>query len=526
MSPLNVANVHQNRQFTDQSQFNPTTTVRLYRVVARNTAGYGAEFPSMTVQSVSDNHVAGPSFNITMSAGANGSITPSGAVGNPVVVARGGSQTFTITPNAGYRIADVLVDGGSVGAVGTYTFSNVQANHTISATFAQGAATNTITATSGANGSVTPAGVQTVAIGGSQTYNITPNNGFVVADVLVDGASVGAVTSYPFTNVTTNHTISATFVPTGPLTPTVTTPNGGETIGQNGTTNVTWTVNRAVSTGSFELWAWSPTTGWYQIASSIQADGTTTVNNYAWTVPLPTAADYKMRVWYRDGNGTAIAYDDSNATFTVAPAAVTVTSPNGGETIGQDGIGSVTWSVNRAVSSGSFEIWAMSPSTGMYQLAFSIPANGATTTYNFTWLVTQPYASDYTMRLWYRDGNGNYLAYDDSNATFTIAPAAPIVATPNGGETIGQNGTTNVTWSVNHAVSAALSSSGPGARRLAGTRSPPRSRRTGRRSTTTRGQSRSLQHRTTRCASGTATATATTSTTMTRTRPSRSHRPR
>ena len=183
---LTVANVHQNRTFTDQSQFNPTTTVRLYRVVALNTAGYGAEFPTMTAQSVSDNHVAGPSFNITTSADANGSITPSGAVGNPVVVARGGSQTFTITPNAGYRIADVLVDGGSVGAVGTYTFSNVQANHTISATFTQGAATNTITATSGANGSVTPAGVQTVALGGNQTYTITPNNGYHIADVLVD----------------------------------------------------------------------------------------------------------------------------------------------------------------------------------------------------------------------------------------------------------------------------------------------------------------------------------------------------
>ena len=69
---------------------------------------------------------------ITATAGANGTITPSGSV----AVNYGSNQTFTITPNTGYSITDVLVDGVSVGAVTTYTFSNVTANHTISASFA------------------------------------------------------------------------------------------------------------------------------------------------------------------------------------------------------------------------------------------------------------------------------------------------------------------------------------------------------------------------------------------------------
>ncbi len=69
---------------------------------------------------------------ITASAGPNGSISPSGTV----VVPEGGSQTFTITPNAHYHAADVLVDGGSVGAVTSYTFTNVSAEHTIAASFA------------------------------------------------------------------------------------------------------------------------------------------------------------------------------------------------------------------------------------------------------------------------------------------------------------------------------------------------------------------------------------------------------
>ena len=47
----------------------------------------------------------------------------------------GASQTFAIAAQEGYAIADVLVDGQSVGAVDSYTFENVTANHTIAAVF-------------------------------------------------------------------------------------------------------------------------------------------------------------------------------------------------------------------------------------------------------------------------------------------------------------------------------------------------------------------------------------------------------
>lgn len=68
-----------------------------------------------------------------------------------------------------------------------------------------------ITAKSGANGSISPSGTTSVMQTGSKTYTIKPNNGYAVSDVLVDGASVGAVTSYTFSNVTGNHSISASF---------------------------------------------------------------------------------------------------------------------------------------------------------------------------------------------------------------------------------------------------------------------------------------------------------------------------
>jgi hypothetical protein len=60
-----------------------------------------------------------------------GVISPSGTSS----VSYGGTKTFAITPKTGYRIASVMVDGKSIGAVTKYTFSNVAANHTITVTF-------------------------------------------------------------------------------------------------------------------------------------------------------------------------------------------------------------------------------------------------------------------------------------------------------------------------------------------------------------------------------------------------------
>jgi hypothetical protein len=70
-------------------------------------------------------------YTITASAGPNGTIAPSGAVG----VTCGSDQAFVITANAGYHVLDVVVDSGSQGPQSGWTFLNVQANHSISVTF-------------------------------------------------------------------------------------------------------------------------------------------------------------------------------------------------------------------------------------------------------------------------------------------------------------------------------------------------------------------------------------------------------
>lgn len=144
---------------------------------------------------------------IFSSAGANGTIDPQG---NTFVEARH-SKTFTFTPEAGYHVANLVVDGVSLGAVfwPWYTFSNVTTNHTIEVTFAIN--TLTINASAGANGTISPSGAVTVNYGASQTFNFNPSAGYHVADVVVDGGSVGAPSFYTFNNVTADHTISVSF---------------------------------------------------------------------------------------------------------------------------------------------------------------------------------------------------------------------------------------------------------------------------------------------------------------------------
>ena len=154
-------------------------------------------------------------YVITASAGTGGSISPSGTV----LADQGESLTFTITADSGYEISDVLVDGASVGAVSTYTL-NVTSDHTIAASFRStssggGTVRHTITASAGDGGSIDPDGSVRVRRGSDQAFTITPDEGYKISDVLVDGESVGAVSSYTFENVRANHTIEAVFEETG-----------------------------------------------------------------------------------------------------------------------------------------------------------------------------------------------------------------------------------------------------------------------------------------------------------------------
>lgn len=167
-------------------------------------------------------------ISVTATSGVGGhidSLVPAGTIASGTSstfnVNRTNNFTFTVTANAGYSLATVYVDGISMGTGGTYTINNVTASHTINASFVP--LTFAVTATSGVGGhidSIAPVG--TVASGSSGTFNVnrsdnftftvTANAGYVLATVYVDGVSKGTGGTYTINNVTTIHTINATFL--------------------------------------------------------------------------------------------------------------------------------------------------------------------------------------------------------------------------------------------------------------------------------------------------------------------------
>ncbi|MCL2511642.1 MAG: C10 family peptidase [Bacteroidales bacterium] len=174
--------------------------------IARASYNYKTELPLQ---------VTSQTYTITAQAETGGSITPSGSI----QVAEGGNQTFTIKANDGYAISKVLINGvnnPTAVSTGSYTFSNVTANHTIVAGFESVTNTYTITATAGDNGIISPSGKVVIEEGYGKTFIITADEGYVIANVLIDGTSnAGAIANgtYTFTNVKNDHTIEATFTP-------------------------------------------------------------------------------------------------------------------------------------------------------------------------------------------------------------------------------------------------------------------------------------------------------------------------
>jgi len=145
--------------------------------------------------------------NIDASSGEGGHIEP---VEGNLSMSCGGSLTYDIIPDPGYEILDVEVDYVSRGPITSWDFNNATSDHTISATFIAGA-DFTISTIAGANGSISPGGPVSAAPGSSQLFTITPDSGYEIDDVTVDGVSQGAITAYTFSNINANHTIEAQF---------------------------------------------------------------------------------------------------------------------------------------------------------------------------------------------------------------------------------------------------------------------------------------------------------------------------
>ena len=150
-------------------------------------------------------------FTVTPATGGNGVISPN----IPQLVNSGSSAVFTATPSNGYVIDQWLLDGDSAQYGGSlYTLSNVTGNTAIEVIFAPVTVPYTVTPAAGANGSISPATVQTVNTGGGGGFTATPSSGYAVSQWLVNGrvAQTGGAT-YALFNVTADTTVQVTFVP-------------------------------------------------------------------------------------------------------------------------------------------------------------------------------------------------------------------------------------------------------------------------------------------------------------------------
>ena len=145
---------------------------------------------------------------VTVDQPAHATITP-----GTMTYAYGATPSYMIVPEVGYDVVSVTAGDAIVNVtynngIGTFTLDPVQANITLTATTAK--KQFTITVTQGEHGTIAPA-TQTVEYGDNVTFTITPDDFYIVSDVLVDGSSRGALSTYTFYNVTANHSITAVF---------------------------------------------------------------------------------------------------------------------------------------------------------------------------------------------------------------------------------------------------------------------------------------------------------------------------
>src|SRR5208283_5191808 len=321
-------------------------------------------------QSVTAAFNTAASYTITASASSGGSISPAGTV----PANAGTSPSFTVTPNSGYNIANVTVDNVSVGAVSSYSFSSIAANHTIAASFSpitytlatsttgtgsgtvasnpsgtvfssgtavtltaspaagssfagwSGACsgtsskctvtmtanasatatfntvpTYTITASASSGGSISPAGTVPANAGTSPSFTVTPNSGYNIANVTVDGISVGAVSSYSFSSIAANHTITASFSPITYTLATSKTGTGSGTVASNpsGTVFNSGTAVTLTATPA----AGSSFAGWSGACSGTSSKCTVTMNANATATATFNANGITYKITANSGNG-------------------------------------------------------------------------------------------------------------------------------------------------------------------------------------------------------------------------------
>ena len=220
-------------------------------------------------------------FSITASAGNGGSISPQG-ISN---VNYGATPSYTITPNMGYQIDSIIINGNKVTNVNNYIFDSVKSNQTILVTFKL--QTYTITAIAGNGGTISPQGVGNANYGTTPTYTITPNTGYIVDSIFVNNTQVNINNNnYTFDTIKSNQTIRVVFK----LQTFIVTSSAG-----NGG-SINFAGDSVVNYGSNIVYSITPNTGYTMDSLIIDGAVQPNTNNYSFS---NISANRRIRVTFK-----------------------------------------------------------------------------------------------------------------------------------------------------------------------------------------------------------------------------------
>lgn len=145
-------------------------------------------------------------YNITVNIGAGGTVTPEG---NSHSIHGEETKVYTFIPDTGYQVKDVKVNGVSLGAVESYTFTEVSSHQTLSVEFEKIPLSISITVIG--NGTATPSGQITLIYGDDLAVSITPDEDCYIHSITIDGTPTDATERLSIENITESLSIEITF---------------------------------------------------------------------------------------------------------------------------------------------------------------------------------------------------------------------------------------------------------------------------------------------------------------------------
>ncbi|TXH03362.1 MAG: hypothetical protein E6R05_03210 [Candidatus Moraniibacteriota bacterium] len=358
-----------------------------HNYTVRSTGPSGSSAYSGVVNRNAPDNCVGSTYTIVANSGVGGAIAPSGVISG---IPAGDNRSFTITPNPGYSIASVVVDGVDRGALGSYTFNNITADHTITALFSMPSGPSvTLTATP-----------SSIILGGSTLLSWTTSGGVMSCLSTGGGAgwsatwqspSGGAIAQSPSVTTTYNiecwdgpagtgtstgvKSVTVTVLPVGVISVDLTA--SPDSIAAGGTSTLTW----STTGGRFcHIWSYDDPT-FIPINRGVAATGSIVV-----TPPTPRTYNYSFECF----DMAMIGWVDS-ATVTVtggAPPSGSILSytnpcviPVGSTTCPM----TVSWTTNYSDGSTGGVTVGIENSTGTLgqSLGFATPGS-------HTWTATYP----------------------------------------------------------------------------------------------------------------------------------------